>query len=129
MNSRERTFLALEHKVGDRIPIDVWATPSVVQALEVDLGKPYEAILDDFGVDLRYIEGPRYIGPSLAEGTDIWGVVRGTVSTGSSEQSECYNEVTRAPLSDARTAEDVEAYRHWPDPDMFDYDVIEEACR
>jgi hypothetical protein len=47
MNSRERTFLALEHKIDDRIPIDFWATPSVARSLESDLGKPYETVLDD----------------------------------------------------------------------------------
>jgi hypothetical protein len=47
MDSRERTFLALEHKMGDRIPIDFWATPSVARSLESELGKPFETILDD----------------------------------------------------------------------------------
>ena len=31
-------------------------------------------------------------------------------------------------MSDAETPEDVEAYDGWPDPDMFDYDVIGQQC-
>ena len=128
MNSRDRTFLALEHRLGDRIPIDFWATPAVAQHLEAECGKPYAEVLDDYDVDLRYIEGTTYIGPTLEPDTDIWGVKRAAVSAGTSEQSESYSEVTKPPLSDAETVEDIEAYGHWPDPDMFDYDVIEKQC-
>ncbi len=128
MNSRERTFLALDHKIGDRIPIDFWATSSVAQELESRLDKPYKEVLDGFDVDLRYIEGPPYIGPPLKDGTDIWGVERSTVTVGTSKQSETYADVKKSPLSDATSPEDIDAYEHWPDPDMFDYSVIEQQC-
>jgi len=128
MNSRDRTFLALEHRLGDRIPIDFWATTSVAQHLETERGKPFTAFLDDYDVDLRYIEGPVYTGPGLAQGEDIWGVKRAAIAAGVSGQSEVYSEVAKAPLSGAETPEDIEAYDHWPDPDMFDYSVIEEQC-
>lgn len=126
--SRDRTFLALGRRPADRIPIDFWATTAVVQSLETELGAPYETVLDEYDVDLRYIEGPTYVGPPLARGTDIWGVERGTVTVGSAGQSEAYREVTKAPLSDAESPEDIEAYDHWPDPDMFDYSVVEPQC-
>jgi uroporphyrinogen decarboxylase len=128
MNSRDRTFLALEHKTGDRIPIDFWATTAVIQNLEEKLATPYEQFLDDCDVDLRYIEGPAYIGPPLSPGMDIWGVSRTAVSSRAPGQSESYSEVTKAPLSDAKTPEEIDAYDHWPNPDMFDYDVIEQQC-
>jgi len=128
MNSRERTLRTLEHRHSDRIPIDFWATDAVVRNLEAVLSKPYKQFLDDYDVDLRYIEGPRYIGPKLAPGTDIWGVERIAVAAGSCGRSESYSEVSKAPLSDAQTIEDIEAYDHWPDPDMFDYEVIEAQC-
>lgn len=125
MNSRDRTFLALEHRSGDRIPVDFWATTTVARNLETRLGKSYAQFLDDCDVDLRYIDGPAYIGPPLRPGTDIWGVERAAVAAG---QSESYSEATRAPLADAESPEDIEAYRHWPDPDMFDYGVVKEQC-
>jgi uroporphyrinogen decarboxylase len=128
MDSRDRTFLALEHRLGDRIPIDFWATAAVARRLETGLGKTYKEFLDDYDVDLRYIDGPAYIGPPLTPNADIWGVTRDAVSAGASGQSESYSEVTKAPLSSAETLEDIEAYDHWPDPDMFDYDVIEKQC-
>lgn len=128
MNSRDRTFLALEHKPGDRIPIDFWATPAVARNLEIELGMPYSQFLDDNDVDLRYIEGPTYIGPTLAPGTDIWGVGRTAVAAGTPGQVESYSEVTKPPLSDAGTPGEIESYGHWPDPDMFDYSGIEQQC-
>ena len=128
MNSRERTFKALKHEPVDRIPIDFWATAAVIKKLEDKLEKPYEQILEDYDVDLRYIEGPTYIGTPLATDTDIWGVIRRSVKSDSSANSESYSEVTKAPLSDAETVADIEAYPHWPNPDMFDYSVIEQQC-
>jgi len=128
MNSRERTFLALRHKLGDRIPIDFWATGAVARQLEEKYKKSYSEVLDDFGVDLRYIDGPSYIGPPLPPGTDIWGVERTIVVAGISGQSESYSETTVAPLESATTVDEIEAYRHWPDADMFDYSAIETQC-
>jgi uroporphyrinogen decarboxylase len=128
MDSRQRTFIALDHQAADRIPIDFWATTAVIQHLESELGKPYESFLHDYDVDFRYIDGPVYIGPTLAPGTDIWGVARTKVTAGSNEHTESYSEVVEAPLSDAQCPEDIEAYHHWPDPDMFDYDMVEQQC-
>ncbi|NQU40034.1 MAG: hypothetical protein HQ523_08790 [Lentisphaerae bacterium] len=128
MNSRDRTFLALEHRRGDRVPIDFWATTAVAQHLETQCGKPYVEFLDDYDVDLRYIEGPTYTGPDLSQGEDIWGVKRAAVASGSGGQSESYSEVTMAPLSMSQSPSDIEAYDHWPNPDMFDYDVVEKQC-
>ena len=128
MNSRERVSLALDRRLGDRIPIDFWATAAVIGRLKKTLGVTYPQFLDRYDVDFRYIDGPAYIGPPLKPGADIWGVQRGTVTAGSDEQCESYQEVTCAPLADAESEADVDAYPHWPDPDWFDYSVIEAQC-
>ncbi len=128
MNSRERTFISLKHQPADRIPMDFWATSTVIRNIENNLGLTYSEFLDKYDVDLRYIDGPRYIGPSLDEGTDIWGVKRSDVSTNYTGKSESYSEVLHAPLENAESVDDIESYNHWPSPDMFDYSVIEEQC-
>ena len=125
MDSRERTFRALAHQAGDRIPIDFWATEAVIQRLETECGQPHTAFLDHYDVDLRYIDGPAYIGPPLGPGMDIWGVARSTVAAG---PLESYSEVTEAPLRGAQSPDDIERYPHWPDPDWFDYSVVEAQC-
>ena len=53
-------------------------------------------------------------------------MVRTEVATGPSEQLESYREVTKVPLSDTERPENVEAYGHWPDYDMFGYNVVEQ---
>lgn len=128
MNSRERTFLAIRHRTGDRIPVDFWATSAVVQNLETASGRSYEEFLDYYEVDLRYIQGPRYIGPALDEGADIWGVRRSAIVAGSEDKAQSYSDVLTPPLGDAQSPGDVEKYAHWPDPDMFDYSTIENQC-
>lgn len=128
MDSRERTFLALEHKAADRIPIDFWATPAVIKRLEDKLGRSYGRLLDHYDVDLRYIAGPRYIGPPLGAGRDIWGVQRNLVPPAAGGGTESYREVVAAPLAQAERVEDIENYKYWPNPDWFDYSGVEKQC-
>ena len=128
MNSRERALVAFDHKAGDRIPIDFWATDSVARTVERALGTPYPDFLDRYGVDFRYIPGPRYIGPPLDASTDIWGVRRETIGVGRAGNSELYSDVLAPPLAGAQSVAEVENYPHWPAPDMFDYSVIAGQC-
>ena len=120
--------MALQHKAGDRIPMDFWATRAVLDRLNNELGMTHAGFLDHYDVDLRYIAGPRYIGPPLEAGEDIWGVRRNTVASGSGGRSETYSEVMEPPLSKAESVEEIEGYKHWPSPDWFDYSVITGQC-
>jgi len=40
-------------------------------ALGTEFSKSYTKFLDDYDVDLRYTEVPVYVGPLLAQGTDV----------------------------------------------------------
>lgn len=133
MDSRERTFLALDHQQPDRVPLDVWMSAGFAAKLEAATRAPVSAFLDAHDVDLRYIEGPRYVGPPLArhqDGTedDVWGVPRRAVVAPTPEGSESYREVSISPLASARTPEEVHAYPRWPSPDWYDYGGIEAQC-
>ncbi|HUT25437.1 MAG TPA: uroporphyrinogen decarboxylase family protein [Sumerlaeia bacterium] len=128
MDSIERVFLALEHKTADRIPIDFWASKATVAKLTATLGKSYEEFLDRHDVDLRYIEGPRYVGPHREADKDVWGVGRITVRVPVRDGVESYTEVAESPLAGAASVDDIERYPGWPSPDWFDYSVIEEQC-
>jgi uroporphyrinogen decarboxylase len=134
MDSRERTFLSLAHEEPDRVPRDVWLSSGCKSKIERELGLGYDAFLDDNDVDLRYIDGPRYIGPPLdssPDGTDrdIWGVLRRSVVVPTDGGEEVYREVAHSPLADVDTIEQVLAYEGWPSPDWFDYSGIEEQCQ
>jgi uroporphyrinogen decarboxylase len=128
MDSRERTFLVLEHETGDRIPIDFWASRSMIRGLEQGTGLSYQAFLDHHDVDLRYIPGPEYIGPPLEDDLDIWGVRRSAVHVQVQNGTESYQEVSESPLSALVDLDQIEHYSHWPSPDAFDYSVIPGQC-
>jgi uroporphyrinogen decarboxylase len=128
MDSRERTFLALKGAAGDRIPIDFWASASMIAKIERALATSYGAFLDRYDVDLRYIPGPRYVGPPLLSGRDIWGVERATVEVQVAGGIESYKEVARSPLAGMQSVDEIERYPHWPSPDAFDYSVVEGQC-
>jgi len=101
--------------------------------VEAAWGVTAEQILDEHDVDLRYIEGPRYVGPplrSFRDGTDedIWGVRRRTVVVPATDGKETYKEVAVSPLASASTVEEVDQYDHWPSADWFDCSKIEFQC-
>ncbi len=133
MDSRERTFLALNHERPDRIPVDFWASTGLRQRMADELGVSFAQFLDGHDVDLRYIPGPSYVGPPLERrhdgvSLDIWGVPRRSVTLDVRGHQESYREVVEPPLAAASTAEDVAAYGHWPSADWFDYSVVEAQC-
>ncbi len=133
MDSRERTFLALNFEQGDRIPMDVWMSEGCRHKLGLDAPAAWAAFLDAHDVDLRYIAGPRYIGPPLRafpDGTDedIWGVRRRLMVVPTIGGREHYRELAQAPLAGATSVAEVEAYGHWPSADWFDYGDIAAQC-
>ena len=132
MNSRERTFLALDFEEPDRVPVDFWMSEGFRRKIESALGTSKSGFLDAHDVDLRYIEGPAYIGPSLrrfADGDeDIWGVRRRTVAVRVGDGEEVYKEVAASPLASAETVEEIDGYDHWPSADWFDYGEIDAQC-
>ena len=133
MDSRERTFLALDHQEPDRVPIDLWMSQGLKARMRAATGLGVDELLDAHDVDLRYIAGPRYVGPPLKtfpEGVraDLWGVRRRTVRITTSDGAEDYQEVCHCPLAEATRPEEVHAYEGWPSADWFDYGGIEAQC-
>ena len=131
INSKERVISTCDHISPDKIPVDFWATDSVINRLIDFYGlKGEEELLETLNIDFRYISGPKYTGPSLEvldDGSkrDIWGVPRKVDFT---ETGEKYSNVTRYPLKDASTVKEIEEYSYWPSPDWFDYEVAVEQC-
>jgi uroporphyrinogen decarboxylase len=127
LSPRERVRLALEHRGTDRIPISMICSdinePAVLERhLRETRGigmKEYFAPIIDV-IQVR----PRYIGPPLGEGEDIWSVVRRKISYGAGE----YDEIGYYPLGEAKTVDNLRNFR-WPSPDWFDYEGIREQIR
>jgi len=72
-------------------------------------------------IDIKGV-GPKYVGPQLGNGEDMWGVKRKPVSYGSGS----YNEIYFYPLADANNIDDLKT-RRWPSTEWFDYSVLPEA--
>jgi uroporphyrinogen decarboxylase len=135
MDSRERVERCLKHQQPDRIPIDLWASKEIRARLMRHFGVPdIEPVLQRFGVDFRYLEGPVYIGPPLAvnadgSSEDHFGVPRRIMHYGKGEKAGTYSEVCAYPLAQAQSVDEIESYPRWPNPDWFDYDRVREQAR
>jgi uroporphyrinogen decarboxylase len=124
LSSRERVRLALAHRETDRIPIAMVCSginePARGEFDEYVRGKGHGG-LESYLEGLLDIKGvaPRYQGPPLAPGRDIWGVHRKSVSFGGG----AYDEIDDYPLAGAEGMDAIVKHA-WPSPDCFDYAVL-----
>ena len=128
LSSRERVCLALEHQETDRIPIAMVCAginpPAYVELekhLQRERGISVAAYLEPL-IDIKTV-GPAYIGPTLADHEDIWGVRRRPVYYGMGSTRGSYDEIDFYPLAGAREVGDLEEHR-WPSADWFDTSVL-----
>lgn len=135
MDSRERVSLALNHHEPDRVPRDFWATAETYAKLCPRLNLPdAAAVLDHFDIDVRYIEGPRYVGPKSqvhpdGSENDIWGVPRIKQITGDGDTAQSYKSVTQFPLAGVTNRRQLNDYAFWPSPGWFDYAPVYEQAQ
>jgi len=78
--------------------------------------------LSQLHVDSPFTVGPRYAGPPLKEGEDVFGCRHRTVRYGTG----VYNECVFHPLASYETVEEIEKNYAWPDPDWWDYSNLPE---
>jgi uroporphyrinogen decarboxylase len=123
MNARERVLAVLNRETPDRIPVDIWLVPELVEKLKNKFG-----VTDDLDIyrrlDLDKIVwvGVPYKGPLSPdcvdnEKADHWGVRRKKIAA--SKNAE-YGEVSFSPLLGLDQIAQLEAYP-WPKPEDFDY--------
>lgn len=120
---------AIRREPVDHVPTDIWCVPEVWETLGAHLGcdEP-EAIKERLHIDGIPGVRPEYVGPELFKGPngevgDYFDVRARPVTF----KEGTYKEIYYAPLAEAKTIDDLEAYR-WPDPDWFDYgSIVEQA--
>ncbi len=141
MTPRERVIQAINHTVPDRVPIDFWALDDVYDRLTAEWGlSEKEAVLERIGVDLRYFNGPTFIGEETHRLqtcatqiiTDHWGVRRklNTVTGARRDGTEytwAYKHLVSSPLVGATTVAEIERH-NWPTAGMWDYSGVKTAC-
>lgn len=137
MNSKARVMTAINHRIPDRVPSSMNASPWVLQRLKekLDVSGDRE-LMGELGIDIFDMRGldiggrvaPRYVGepchrasPNTWTGNPLplWGIDQEVVETqhGRMYQSQKPN------LSGAESIEALKDYG-WPDPDLFEYDNI-----
>ena len=117
MTSRERISAILNRQPVDRMPIDLWHTPEVV-----DMLKGYFSVTDDLamwkalGLDKIVWDFIEYKNPHGPNRT-TWGVPLKGMQAGLAH----YDEFGLAPMADFIEIKQLDDYAFWPDPEQFDY--------
>ena len=121
MTPLERWLAVLNHELPDRVPLDYSATPEATKKLMDYLGaKSMDEVYDRLHIDRKVGVGPRYVGPELPQGEDVFGCRYQDVDYGTGVYSECvYN-----PLAQYESADEIEVNYRWPSPDWWDYSDI-----
>lgn len=131
MTPRERVLAFFARSEPDRVPINYSANPGIDARLKEALGlsqSDHEGLLQALGVDFRGVGVP-YVGPRLHSeipGRNVcpqFGIRTRHVEHGTG----AYEDFCDFPLRDA-TEEEIAAWP-MPNPDHFDYSVVDAACK
>jgi uroporphyrinogen decarboxylase len=131
MTSRERVAANYERKPTDRLPLDFYATAESKAKIKKHLGiKNDETLLRRLGIDVRMPGGPQYVGPEpkdLGNGLikDMWGFVHKRVEY----SGGTYNEIVKAPLSEAQSPRDIETYPLPMPHEVHDFSNVKDEIR
>jgi uroporphyrinogen decarboxylase len=123
MTSKERWLAVLNKQKPDRLPTDYWTTPEAHQKLMGHLGCDTDRDLyARLHIDRAISVSPRYIGPAVTQGSDIFGCQHKTIDYGKGTYSECISH----PLAHFTTVDAIEAEYTWPSADWYDYSGLSE---
>ena len=123
MNARERVLAVLNREKPDRVPVDIWLVPELVEKFKAKLGVTDELdIYRKLDVDKIAWLGIPYKGvvlkdPNEHQEVNHWGVKFKKVDANADSH---YGEVCFNPLLGLDSVEQLAAYP-WPHPDDFDY--------
>jgi uroporphyrinogen decarboxylase len=123
MNARERVLAVLNRETPDRVPVDIWLVPELVEKFKKKLGVTDELdIYRKLDVDKIAWLGIPYKGvvlkdPNEHQEVNHWGVKFKKVDANADSH---YGEVCFNPLLGLDSVEQLESYP-WPHPDDFDY--------
>lgn len=126
MTPRERWLAVLSRERPDRLPMDYWATDEATRKLMKHLGcaEPGE-MFERLHIDRPVRVRPRYVGPPIEPGYDMYGCRFEDVDYGTGVYSECIYQ----PLAQYDSVEEIAGNYTWPTPDWFDYSVIPDQIK
>lgn len=126
MTPKERWLAVLNREKPDRIPMDYWATGEATEKVMKYLGcSSVDEMFKRLHIDRVIGVGPRYIGPPIEPGYDMYGCRYEKVNYGTGVYSECVYH----PLAQYNSIEEIERNYTWPTADWFDYSVIPDQIK
>src|SRR5689334_23307550 len=118
---RERWLAVLQRKPPDRVPMDYWATAEATQKLMQHLGCAHpQALFERLHIDAVVSVSPRYVGPPVPAGEDLFGCRFQNIDYGSGASAECVFH----PLAGYDSVEAIQSSYPWPSPDWYAYSGI-----
>jgi uroporphyrinogen decarboxylase len=126
MTSRERWLATLRRQKPDRIPLDYWGTAEVADKLMKHLGcSSLDEVHQKLHIDRPVKIEPKYIGPAIPKGKDVFGTEFRVVDYGTGSYEECITH----PLAEFTSVEEIEKNYRWPTADMWDCSVAREQIK
>jgi uroporphyrinogen decarboxylase len=121
MTPRERWLAVLNREEPDRVPLDYRATNEATAKLMEHLGVgDMAALRERLHIDRVVGAHPRYIGPPIPQGADVYGRRFRQVDYGTGVYDEC----VYSPLAQYQSAAEIEENYPWPSSDWWDYSTI-----
>lgn len=122
MTPKERIWATINRQPVDRLPVDLWCTPEVLDSFRKYTSLQDElAVYNKLGIDkIVWIfpgYGGRFFDPNDSGEITMWGVPTRMVKAGLAT----YQEYIDPPIADYQEPLQLSAYPSWPDPDKFDY--------
>ena len=105
--------------------MDFWATPEATQKLLSHLNCDFGEMAKRLHIDLYCTAAPRYAGPPIPEGQDMWGLKHRQIAYADG----VYSEVANAPLAEFKSVQEIELNYNWPTADDWDYSHIAEDVK
>lgn len=125
MSSKERYLAVLNREKPDRVPMEWRATHEVSEKMMKYLRCSMEEVFHRLHIDRVIDVEPRYIGPPIEPGHDMYGCRHQDIAyeTGS------YDEVVSHPLAQYNSVEEMEEDYTWPTADWFDFTGIPDRIK
>ncbi len=121
MTSRERWLAVLRREKLDGVLMDYWATREATAQLMKHVGvTEWGDLQERLHTEPLVPIGPRYVGPSIPVGADVFGCRYQQVDYEGGTYSEC----VQPALAGYDSIAEVEAEYSWPSPDWWDYSQL-----
>lgn len=118
MTARERWLAVVERGTPDRVPLYYRATEEAHEKLMAYTGcADMDELCERLHIDRMAGVGPRYVGPPIPEGEDLYGRRVEYFEYEGGIYHKCINN----PLARFESAAQIEAEYRWPTADWFDY--------